>query len=214
MAKDPRPVTVSSPHPPQECLRRLTKVTSARGSDRWYLDPKTAVLPDPLFRGDVKPSRIHVADFTTRDHSKNGPLASWLDARIEPAAGGGTTLTGTVGPIRYDQETGEQTGCLFLTCILLFCAGFFIAGVVQLASGHVASGLPKLLIPMPVAAGMVYLLTSIKKTPDPGDEAGADLMRKVAGLLNATVGYPDEAPAPEVTPAAPEGDASASAERP
>jgi hypothetical protein len=213
VAKSPRPVTVSSPHPPHECLRRLTKVTSARGADRWYLDPKTAVLPDPLFRGDVKPARVHVAGFMTSANSRYRPLASWLDAEIEPAAGGGTTLTGTVGPNQYDQEAGEQVGCLIATVGLLMCAVSLIIGVVKLASGHIASGLPPLLIPIPVAAGVVYLIISFRKMPDPGDEASAKLMRKVARLLNATVDYPDEAPAPQVTAPAPADDTSASTER-
>jgi hypothetical protein len=57
------------------------------------------------------------------------------------------------------------------------------------------------------------MVSAIKDTPDPGDEASADLMRKVARLLDATVGYPDEAPAPQVTAPAPADDTSASTER-
>jgi hypothetical protein len=206
-------VTVSSPHPPQECVRRLTKATTTRGRDRWYLDQKTAVLPDPLFRGEVKPERVHIADFETRDHSRHGPMPSWLDALIEPATDGGTTLTGTVGPVQYDQEAGEQVGCLIAAGFLLFCAGFHIAGVVQLASGHIASGLPLLLVPVAVANGVIFMVISINKMPTPGDEASAALMRKVARLLNATVDYPDKAAAPQVTAPAPADDTSASAER-
>ena len=59
-AFDPRPVAVSSPHNPDECFRRLAKVTTDRG-DSWYLSPKTAMLPDPLSRGEVRSSWIQVA---------------------------------------------------------------------------------------------------------------------------------------------------------
>jgi hypothetical protein len=53
-AFDPRPVAVSSPHNPDECFRRLVKVTTDRG-DSWYLSPKTAMLPDPLSHGEILP---------------------------------------------------------------------------------------------------------------------------------------------------------------
>ena len=90
-----RPVALSSPYPPGECLRRLTMVTTERGAASWYLDPRTVGRAEPRFRGDAGPSRIFVARFA--DVAGRNSFAPWLDARLEPAAGGGSTLTGTIG---------------------------------------------------------------------------------------------------------------------
>jgi hypothetical protein len=92
----PRPVVLSSPYPVGECLRRLAEVTTVRGPTAWYLDPKTALRPDPRLRGDLGPSGISVVRWPAargRPHS----FQPWLRVRPEPAAGGGTTLTGTIG---------------------------------------------------------------------------------------------------------------------
>lgn len=90
-----RPVTVSSPHSPDDCLRRLAEVTTAHGAT-WYLKPETAVLRDPQLRGNVGPSGIHVARF--RDSIGRNNFLPWLDARFESAPSGGTILAGTIGP--------------------------------------------------------------------------------------------------------------------
>ena len=58
----PIPVVMSSPHPQPECMRRLAAVTSMRG-DLWYLDPKTALRPDPLLRGYTGKWSIQVHRF-------------------------------------------------------------------------------------------------------------------------------------------------------
>jgi hypothetical protein len=78
---------------PDECLRRLAKVTTYR-RDRWYSDWRTATLPDPLFQGELWPSGLRLALFTANMARGYG---AWFEARIDPAPEGGTTLTGTVG---------------------------------------------------------------------------------------------------------------------
>jgi hypothetical protein len=72
--------------PAGEYLRRLGMVTTTRGMTSWYLDPRTAGRPEPRFRGDTGPARIFVARFAAAGRSSFAP---WLDARLEPAAGGG-----------------------------------------------------------------------------------------------------------------------------
>jgi hypothetical protein len=85
-----RPVVLSSPHTVSECLDRLAGVTAQRGQVSWYLDPKTAGCPGPRFRGEAGPQRIWVARFA--DVAGRDSFAPWLNARLEPAAGGGTEL--------------------------------------------------------------------------------------------------------------------------
>jgi hypothetical protein len=91
----PRPVVLSSPYPVEECLRRLAQVTTKRTITSWYLDTKTAVLRNPRFWGDVSPDGITIVEF---EHaSERASYSPQLCVRPEPAAGGGTTLTGTIG---------------------------------------------------------------------------------------------------------------------
>jgi hypothetical protein len=129
----PRPVVLSSPYPVEECLRRLGQVTTTRTSESWYLDARTAVLPDPRFRGDVGPASISIVRFDGV-HGRGGvSFSPRLDVRPEPAAGGGTTLTGTIGVDPYTKDfiraTTVGAGLLSLALIA--------AGTANLVGGHI-----------------------------------------------------------------------------
>lgn len=144
----PRPVVLSSSHPPGECLRRLATVTTRRGATSWHLDPQNAGRPAPRLRGDVGPSRIFVARF--QDASGRNSFAPWLDARPEPAAGGGTALTGKIG---------LHPNVAWLIPVM---AGFFglaalagpAGGIALLIHGELR-GLPLVLVPLALATLMV-----------------------------------------------------------
>jgi hypothetical protein len=182
-----RPVVVTSPHPPDECLRRLAKVTTDRKSG-WYLDWRTATLPDPLFHGEVGPRGVRVGLFT--QVVSRGGVRAWFDARIDPAPGGGTILTGTVG-----LPSGPETAELKLQFAAFLAVGVvaaFVFGVVMAASGHFNLG-----VGMAIAVPVIAVLTLLASGGyDPGRrlEAAAGpipvLMRKINDVLGSTSAFP------------------------
>jgi hypothetical protein len=182
-----RPVVVTSPHPQEECLRRLAKVTTGRKSG-WYLDSRTATLPDPLFHGEVGPSAIRIMRFHEVNR-RNGPSA-WFEARPDPALEGGTTLTGTVGlPSGPSRAIG---GAALLALLAVGGVVSFVVGVVIAASGHfnggtgVAIGLPVLIV-LSLLAGRGY-------DRGPGLRKGEDpipaLLRQINDVLDSTSAFP------------------------
>ena len=64
-----------------------------RGRRTWYLDPRTALRPDPLFKGELYRSRTRLTRFA--DTNQRSPV--WLEVRPDPQAGGGTALSGWIG---------------------------------------------------------------------------------------------------------------------
>jgi hypothetical protein len=141
-----RPVVLSSPHPPSECLRRLATVTSQRGY-AWYFNSKNIGRPDPQLRGDVDPSRILVARF--QNSLAQNSFVPWLDIRPEPSAEGGTILTGRIG---------LHPAAKVLLPVLAAGGGLvplsgLVAGVAQLVSGRLIGALPFVLIPLALGAG-------------------------------------------------------------
>jgi hypothetical protein len=182
-----RPVVVTSPHTPDECLRRLAKVTTGRKSG-WYLDWRTATMPDPLFHGEVGPSGIRVALFS--QVSRRGGPGAWFDALVVPVPEGGTALTGTVG-----LPTAEAKATLGLVLIAFWAVAAvasFVIGVVITASGHfhiqvgLAIGLPVLF--------MLSLLAARGYHPGPGLEPAEPpiprLLGKINGVLDSTSAFP------------------------
>ncbi len=125
-------------------------VTTHRGATSWYLDRRTVGHPAPRLRGDVCPPRIFVARF--EDASGRNSFAPWLDARLEPGAAGGTTLTGRIG--LHPNVVG----------LMPVLAGFFgllamagvVGGIVQLVRGELR-GLPFALVPLAMITLMAGL---------------------------------------------------------
>jgi hypothetical protein len=137
----PRPVVLSSPYPVDECLQRLAQVTTKRRPTSWYLDTRTALLPSPRFWGDVSPSGISIVQF--EDASGKVSYSPQLCIWPEPAAEGGTTLTGTIG-----MEQGSKDGMQIGTgCMGLICLGFIAGGIVTLVRGDI-TGIVLLLAPL------------------------------------------------------------------
>jgi hypothetical protein len=124
----PRHVVLSSPHPLQECCARLAAVTTPRIRDRYYLDPRTAGRADPLLTGAVGATWVRVGLFRT---SPRG-FKPVLKCRVEQASGGGTILTGTVGP---GSAPSALLPVLLVASAIAFM-GVVAAGCVQLALGH------------------------------------------------------------------------------
>ena len=150
----PRPVVLSSPYPVEECLRRLTQVTTKRTTTSWYLDTKTAVLPNPRFWGDISPSGITIVRFDGVRGRGGVSVSPRLDVRPEPAAGGGTTLTGTIGVDPYTKDFIRAT----TVGACLMCLGFVAGGIVTLVHGDI-SGIALLLSPL-VAIGFAAAFSS------------------------------------------------------
>jgi hypothetical protein len=167
-------VVLSSPYPPEECLRRLGTVTTTRGGTSWYLDPRTAGHPEPRLRGDAGPSRILVARFA--DAAGRNSFAPWLDARLEPAAGTGTTLTGTIGlhpAVRALMPVlAGVAGLIAVTAV----AG----GIRLLALGHLSGLVPAVLVPLALAAVIAAFRASNLRLPQ---RHAGELLREVAEIL-------------------------------
>ncbi len=184
-----RPVVVTSPHSPDECLRRLAKVTTYR-RDRWYSDWRTATRPDPLFQGELWPSGLRLALFTEEMAGITGGYGARFEARIDPASEGGTTFTGTIG-----SPGSAATAVMSLVVLMIVCGlGVFsvVIGVVITASGHfnpgvgVAIALPVLVL-MAALAGRDYKPgpgVEPKEAPIPG------LLREINRVLDSTSVFP------------------------
>jgi len=140
-----RPVSLSSPYPVEECLRRLSTVSAQRGATPWYLSSRTVGCPEPRLRGDVEPSRIFVAEWKAA--SGRNSFVPWLDARLEPDGEGRTTFRGQIG-LRPEVVT---VLALIAGVGGLICMAMVVSGIAVLAHGHL-SGLPLALWPFAMAA--------------------------------------------------------------
>jgi hypothetical protein len=182
-----RPVVVTSPHPPDECLRRLVKVTTDRKSG-WYLDWRTAPLPDPLFHGEVGPSGVRVAPFT--EVGRSGGVRTWFDARVDPAPGDGTILTGVVGSPSAQKMamTKMQLAAFWAAAVVVS----FIIGVAIAVSGHFNFWVGMAIV-VPVIA-VFSLIVSGAYDLGPRLEAAEGsipgLLQKVNDVLDSTSAFP------------------------
>src|SRR5258708_3329006 len=90
----PRKVAIQSPLPASECLRRLAQATTPLRRTRSYFSLRFPKLAGPRFQGSVSQELIQVE----RDADvRRGFYPAELNARLDPADGGGTLLAGTVG---------------------------------------------------------------------------------------------------------------------
>jgi hypothetical protein len=139
-----RPLALSSPYPVAECLQRLAAVTASRGPTRWYLDSRTALRPDPLFKGEFYQSRTRLTRFADMKGSRRSPV--WLEVRLDPQAGEGTALSGWIG-----RPAGAFEAALFVVFGGVASLGLLAAGIFQLEPGHIIGLLPLLASPLPAA---------------------------------------------------------------
>jgi hypothetical protein len=142
------PVVLSSPFPAGECVRRLAAVTTRRSAAFWYLDSRTALRPDPRLRGEISLAQISVVLFPGGGKNSYRPR---LDVRLEPAAEGGTMLTGTVG-----MQPGARTAGRVINAVAaLILLGFVAGGVSRLVAGHI-DGLVLALLAPAVAIALAW----------------------------------------------------------
>jgi hypothetical protein len=174
-----RPLVLSSPHPTTECLQRLATVTTQRGANSWYFDHRSARSPEPRLRGNVGPSWISVARF--EEAARRNSFAPWLDARAEPATGGGTTFTGRIG---------LQPAVRLLISVMagiwgLIALAGVTGGVVLMIRGHL-SGLAALLIPLGVIAAFAAFNTVGLRSLERGTPK---LVEELNGILDSTATF-------------------------
>jgi hypothetical protein len=161
-------------------------VTSHRGST-WYLDPRNAVLRDPRFRGDAGPSWISLARF--EDAVGRNSFVPWLQGRLEPAAGGGTTFTGRVGL----NPAVKAVIPVIAGCGGLIALSALAGGVALLAAGHLGGLLPGVLIPL----ALITLLVSVNVVGMRSLEREIPrLIQEVNGVLGSTATFPGRAAVP------------------
>lgn len=137
-----QPVVLSSPFSVSECLQKLEAVTTGRSYISWHLSPANAGHPAPRFRGELRRDQVLIALF--EDASGRNSYAAWLKARMEPAAAGGMTLTGSVG---LKTEVRAVMPVIFGVWGLIGLATL-VAGLIQAASGHFLALIPAVLVPL------------------------------------------------------------------
>jgi hypothetical protein len=184
-----RAVEVISPLPPDECVRRLARLTTTR-RESWYMDPRTATRPDPVFHGTVEPSRVRIGLFPDMLGRRRHEDPVWLDVRVDPGPGGGTVLAGTAG-----SRTAPARAVLSLVFVAVFAAlavFFFVLGVVITASGHfnLAAGAA---IGVPVIGALSALAARGDITME-GEGRVPPLLRRVRGALDAESKSSDSRP--------------------
>ncbi len=181
----PRSVVLSSPYPVSECRRRLAAVTTRRGSASWYLDPSTAGRAEPRFRGDAGSWLLSVTLF---EGGRNG-FRPWLDGRLEPAAGGGTTLTASVGM----QGGKRAVWCLIAGAGGLISVSMVAGGAALLASGRL-QGLAAVL-------GSLALVACVAGFGAAGLRSLEHKTRRLIREVNVTLGSTATFPSPDAVPA-------------
>ena len=130
----PVPVAFVSPLSQGECQERFRDATERQGS-LWYLSGANIGKKAPRFRGRAD-SELHIAQF--EETLGRNSFVPFLDARFDPAPGGGTQINGSIGlsgSVRSFLPVLLTVGGLILTALL-------VVGVVQLAQGHLSPGIP------------------------------------------------------------------------
>jgi hypothetical protein len=184
----PRPVVLSCPYPVDECVRLLSVATTDRGRVSWYLDPRTAVQPEPRFFGKAGPSGVCLARHEDFDRRYSTP--AWLSAQLEPAADGGTNLAGTIG---RNPAEGRREPLLFL---ILGLAGAvaIVVGSVALAHGRFGGLVAIVVLPLALPGLAVLHLTAMR---DSLSRSAASLVEELNKVLNSTApGRPPPTPSP------------------
>ena len=143
------------------------------------------MLPDPLFRGEVSSSWLHVARFSEATGRDRASLTVF-DASIDPAPGGGTTLRGTVGPKRNNAMTMLVVAAVFAVAGL----GAFVGGVVDLAHHHFSNSLPFMLVPIGFIALAIFVIAPNKRSVRMMLENDLVLLQDITKLLDATSTFP------------------------
>jgi hypothetical protein len=144
------------------------------------------MLPDPIFRGEVSSSWLHVAQFreaTGRDRAS----LTVFDASMDPAPEGGTTLRGTVGPKRNNAMTMLAVAAVFAVAGL----GAFVGGVVDLAHHHFRNSLPFMLVPVGFISFAIFVIAPNKRSVRVMLENDLALLQDITKLLDATSTFPD-----------------------
>ena len=172
-------------------MRRLARVTTTR-RESWYLDPRTATQPDPVFHGTVEPSRVRIGLFSDMLGRRGHEDPVWFDVRVDPGPDGGTVFAGTAG-----SRTAPARAVVSLVAVAVFAAlaaFFFVLGVVITASGHfnlavgAAIGVPVILVLSVLAARGEITLEGEGRVPP--------LLRRVRAVLDTESRSSDSRPGP------------------
>ncbi len=156
----PRKVAIQSPLPASECLRRLAQATTPLR---------------PRFQGSVSQELIQVE----RDADvRRGFYPAELNARLDPADGGGTLLAGTVGL----SQRGRKSRPLVLIphCAITF--GLSAAGITLIAATRSTRivGATLILIAVVNILSLVFMEVASRRALENSSEL---LMKELTGLL-------------------------------
>jgi CHASE2 domain-containing sensor protein len=110
----------------------------------------------------------------------------WLDARPEPAVGGGSTLTGTIG-----LHPAVRAFIAVLAGVAgLIAVGALTGGVRLLVSGHLSGLVPAVLAPLAVAAIIAGLRSASLRLPQ---QPAGELIPGISDVLGLAAASADPA---------------------
>jgi hypothetical protein len=110
---------------------------------------------------------------------KRGGLVAMLEVRLDPAADGGTALSGWIG-----EPAGAFQATLFTVVGCLVSLGLLATGVVQLTLGHLIGLVPALTFALPAAA-ITGLLRYNRRALESEIAALVDQVNAVLGTVGA-----------------------------
>jgi hypothetical protein len=110
------------------------------------------------------------------DAAGRNSFAPWLDARLEPAAGGGTTLTGTIGL----HPAVRAFMPVFAGVAGLIAVAAVAGGIRLLVLGYLSGLMPAVLVPLAMAAVIAALRASNLQLPQ---RYAGELLRDVDEIL-------------------------------
>lgn len=185
----PRPVVLSSTCPPSECTARLVTVTARHGLGAWYRDPQNYIYHrgDPRLMGTVDLYQISVSRYP--EAAGRNSFAPLLQAQMEAAAGGGTTLRGSIGLHPAVRVVLPAMAVVWGAAVLVP----FAVGIGRLVTGHINGLLLTCLSPLLWAVPMVGITFIGVRSLKNGIPK---LIDEICGILDASATFPGPAAAP------------------
>jgi hypothetical protein len=179
-----QPVVLSSECPPGDCAARLVRVTAQRGLGVWYRDPQNYLYHrgDPRLLGTVDAGHVSVVHYP--EGAGRNSFAPLLQGQLQPAADGGTTLTGTIG-LHPAVGVGLPVMAVVWGAVVLVP---FAVGIARLVTGHINGLLLTILSPLfwavPALGIMVIGGGSLQRDIP-------KLIGEMCGILDASSTFPN-----------------------
>jgi hypothetical protein len=163
---------ITSPFPPDECVRRLQAVT-AGSLMSGYLGAIFTGRPRPRLCGRVGPARVRLS----RQSSGEGVIR--FNGTVEQAPDGGTILRGTIAP----PPTSLPVLLVILAAWSLIIPVVLASGISFLIAGHPHQALPDLLVP---GIMLAFYVIFVAFTPRQIRSQAERLLDELSEILGST----------------------------